>query len=261
MATIISVVNQKGGVAKTTTAINLAAALGELGQRVLLVDLDPQGNATTGLGIQKRNLKYTVYDVLMEQIRPKDAVLKTDYENLWLIPSTQAFAEAEVRLLQFQKKNLQLKKALLQIKHEYDIILVDCLPSLGVIALNGLAACDSIIVPMQCEPYSLEGVAELLKTVTRMRNAANPKLSLMGIVFTMLDKRLTVSREVIQSIKAKFPPNSVFETVIPRNVRIAESPSHGMPVIYYDPGSKGAEAYRELAKEVYEKCKQPAMST
>lgn len=258
MTTIISIVNQKGGVAKTTTAINLSAALGSMGKKVLLVDLDPQGNATTGygyMGAAKKNLEYTTYDVIMGDIRPAQAIIKTKYKNVSIMPSTQTLAEAEIRLLQFENKTLQLKKALLQIKDDYDIIIIDCLPSLGVLALNGLSACDRIIIPMQCEPYSLEGVAELLATVKRVKKSSNRNLQLMGIVFTMLDKRLTVNREVMRSIKANFPEDSVFKTEIPRNVKISEAPSHGEPIMYYDPSSKGAEAYALLAKEVAKKCK------
>lgn len=258
MTTIISIVNQKGGVAKTTTAINLSAALGSMGKKVLLVDLDPQGNATTGfgyMGAAKKNLEYTTYDVIMGDVRPAQAIVKTKYKNVSIMPSTQALAEAEIRLLQFENKTLQLKKALLQIKDDYDIIIIDCLPSLGVLALNGLSACDRIIIPMQCEPYSLEGVAELLSTVKRVKKSSNRNLQLMGIVFTMLDKRLTVNREVMRSIKANFPEDSVFKTEIPRNVKISEAPSHGEPIMYYDPTSKGAEAYALLAKEVAKKCK------
>lgn len=250
---VISVVNQKGGVAKTTTAVNLAAAIGQKNKKVLLVDLDPQGNATSGIGLSKKGLKYTTYDVIMGDVRPADAVVSTTYKNVWVLPATQTLAEGELRLAAFDNKTLQLKKALLQIKDDYDIILVDCLPSLGVLALNGISACDRIIIPMQCEPYSLEGVAELLATVKRVKNSTNKGLQIMGIVFTMLDKRLMVNREVVENIKQKFPPDSIFETEIPRNVKISEAPSHGEPITYYDPSSKGAEAYKMLAAEVLKK--------
>ena len=259
MTKIIAFANQKGGVAKTTTAINVSAALGAMRKKVLLVDLDPQGNATTGygyMGALKKNLEHTTYDVIMGEIRPSQAIIKTEYKNVWLMPSTQSLAEAEIRLLQFENKTLQLKKALLQIKDDYDIIIIDCLPSLGVLALNGLSACDRIIIPMQCEPYSLEGVAELLSTVKRVKKTSNRNLQLMGIVFTMLDKRLTVNREVMRSIKAKFPEDTIFKTEIPRNVKISEAPSHGEPIMYYDPTSKGADAYSLLAKEILKKCKE-----
>lgn len=247
---IISIVNQKGGVAKTTTAINLAAAVGQKGKKVLLVDLDPQGNATSGIGINKKGLESTTYDVIMGEVRPAEAVIETDYKNVSVIPSTQALAEAELQLAAFDNKTLQLRKALLQIKDDYDIIIVDCLPSLGVLALNGLSACDRIIIPMQCEPYSLEGVAELLATVKRVKSSTNKGLQIMGIVFTMLDKRLTVNRDVMEAIKSNFPAETIFKTEIPRNVKISEAPSHGEPITYYDPSSKGAEAYKKLAAEV-----------
>ena len=259
MATIISIVNQKGGVAKTTTAINLCASLGAMGKRVLLVDLDPQGNATTGYGYAgaaKKGLEYTTYEVLMGEVRPAQAILKTKFKNVSIMPATSNLAEAEIRLLHFENKTLCLKKALLQVKDDYDIIIIDCLPSLGILALNGLSACDKIIIPMQCEPYSLEGVAELLATVKRVKKSSNRNLQLMGIVFTMLDKRLTVNREVMRSIKANFPEDTIFKTEIPRNVRISEAPSHGEPIMYYDPSSKGAEAYASLAKEVARKCRE-----
>lgn len=236
--------------AKTTTAINLSAAIGQKGKKVLLVDLDPQGNATSGIGINKKELMYTTYDVIMGEVRPEEAIVSTAYKNVWVIPATQALAEGEIRLTAFNNKTLQLKKALLQIKDKYDIIIVDCLPSLGVLALNGLTACDRIIIPMQCEPYSLEGVAELLSTVKRVKGSTNKNLQIMGIVFTMLDRRLTVNKDVMNKIKESFPADSIFKTEIPRNVKISEAPSHGEPITYYDPTSKGAEAYKKLAAEV-----------
>lgn len=247
---VISVVNQKGGVAKTTTAVNLAAAIGQKNKKVLLVDLDPQGNATSGIGISKKELKYTTYDVIMGEARPAEAIISSAYKNVWVLPATQTLAEGELRLAAFENKTLQLKKAILQVKNDYDIIIIDCLPSLGVLALNGLSACDRIIIPMQCEPYSLEGVAELLATVKRVKKSTNKSLQIMGIVFTMLDKRLTVNREVMEHIKQKFPPETMFKTEIPRNVKISEAPSHGEPITYYDPSSKGAEAYKKFAAEV-----------
>ena len=250
MGIVISVVNQKGGVAKTTTAVNLAAAIGQKNKKVLLVDLDPQGNATSGIGISKKELKYTTYDVIMGEARPNDAIISSAYKNVWVLPATQTLAEGELRLAAFENKTLQLKKAILQVKDDYDIIIIDCLPSLGVLALNGLSACDRIIIPMQCEPYSLEGVAELLATVKRVKKSTNKSLQIMGIVFTMLDKRLTVNREVLERIKQKFPPETIFKTEIPRNVKISEAPSHGEPITYYDPSSKGAEAYKNFAAEV-----------
>jgi chromosome partitioning protein len=253
MGTIIAIANQKGGVAKTTTSINLSAALGKLGKKVLLVDLDPQGNATTGYGIDKRELNVTTYEVLMGEVRPSEAVITTKFRGVDIIPATQLLAEAEVRLHQFEVKTLQLRKALVQIKDNYDFVIIDCLPSLGVLALNGISACDNLIIPMQCEPYSLEGVAELLSTVKRVKSSTNKYIKVLGIIFTMLDKRLTVNRDVMDNIRRKFPEDIIFKTEIPRNVRIAEAPSHGEPIIYYDSSSKGAAAYNKLAKEVLQK--------
>lgn len=253
MGIIVSVVNQKGGVGKTTTAVNICAALGAKGKKVLLVDLDPQGNATSGFGIAKKTLEITTYDVIMSSVRPQEAVIQTECKNVSIIPATAQLAEAEMHLLSVEQRNHQLKKALLQIKDEYDIILVDCLPSLGVLAVNALVASDKFIVPMQCEHYSLEGLAQLLSTVKKVKKTANKSLTLMGIVFTMLDKRLLQSNEIMRDIKRNFPPSSIFSTVIPRNVRISEAPSHGMPVIYYDKSSKGAESYMKLAGEIIKK--------
>lgn len=254
MGVIVSVVNQKGGVGKTTTAVNICAALGEKGKKVLLVDLDPQGNATSGYGISKKNLEITSYDVVMSNVRPEEAVLNTTYKNVSIIPATAELAEAEIHLLQIEQRNHQLKKALIQLKESYDIIVIDCLPSLGILAVNALIASDKFIVPMQCEHYSLEGLAQLLSTVKKIKKTANKNLMLMGIVFTMLDKRLLQSNEIMRDIKKNFPPSAIFNTVIPRNVRISEAPSHGMPVIYYDKSSKGAEAYSRLAGEIIKKC-------
>ncbi len=254
MGVIVSVVNQKGGVGKTTTAVNICAALGEKGKKVLLVDLDPQGNATSGYGISKKNLEITSYDVVMSNVRPEEAVIKTTYKNVSIIPATAELAEAEIHLLQIEQRNHQLKKALIQLKDSYDIIVIDCLPSLGILAVNALIASDKFIVPMQCEHYSLEGLAQLLSTVKKIKKTANKNLMLMGIVFTMLDKRLLQSNEIMRDIKKNFPPSAIFNTVIPRNVRTSEAPSHGMPVIYYDKSSKGAEAYSRLAAEIIKKC-------
>jgi chromosome partitioning protein len=246
---ITAIVNQKGGVAKTTTAINLSAALGELDKKVLLVDLDPQGNATSGYGIDKNSLEHTTFDVIMGDIRPMEAVIETRFKNVSVMPATPDLAEAEIRLPKLENKTLQLRKELIQIRDRFDVILIDCLPSLGVLALNGLSAADRIVIPMQCEPYSLEGVSELMRTLKRVKTSSNKNLLLMGIVFTMLDRRLKVNLEVMETIKKSFPKELFFKTEIPRNVKIAEAPSHGEPIIYYDDSSKGAEAYRKLAVE------------
>lgn len=254
MGVILAVVNQKGGVGKTTTAVNICAAMGSMGKKILLVDLDPQGNATSGFGITKKSLEFTTYDVIMGDIRPTEAIIKTEYKNVSIMPATAELAEAEIRLMQLDQRNHQLKKALLQVKEQYDIIVIDCLPSLGIMALNALIACDQFIVPMQCEHYSLEGLAQLLMTVKKIKKTSNKNIALMGIVFTMLDRRLLASNEIMRDIKENFPPSSIFNTVIPRNVRISEAPSHGMPVTYYDSGSKGGEAYKKLGKEIIKNC-------
>ncbi|MCL1903115.1 MAG: ParA family protein [Oscillospiraceae bacterium] len=263
MGKIITIANQKGGVAKTTTAINLSAAIGMAGKKVLVVDLDPQGNTTTGYGIrseEKKKLKLTSYDVIMGLARPSEAVIETRFRNVSLMPANMELAEAEIRLLKLTDKStlpspqglktLQLRKALLQIKDDYDIIIIDTLPSLGVLALNALAACDSMIVPMQCEPYSFEGVGELFTTIKRVKKSVNKSLQILGIVFTMTDKRLKLNRDVMREIRKKLPADAIFNTEIPRNIAIAEAPSHGEPILYYDPESKGADAYMRLAKEM-----------
>ena len=253
MSIVIGVVNQKGGVGKTTTSINIAAGLGTLGKKILLIDFDPQGNSTTGFGIKKKTLDISTYDIIMGNARPQEAIIKTRYKNVDIIPATNQLCEAELQLADVEQRNHQLRKIILQVKDNYDIVIVDCLPSLGILAINAMIACDRIIVPMVCEPFALEGLAQLMQTVKKVKKTSNKNLSLMGIVFTMLDKRLLQSNEIMRDIKRNFPPSSIFNTVIPRNVRISEAPSHGMPVIYYDKSSKGAESYMKLAGEIIKK--------
>ena len=255
MGTVIGVVNQKGGVGKTTTAINIAAGLGTLGKKVLLVDFDPQGNATTGYGIKKKTLDVTTDEVIMGEARPQEAIIKTRYKNVDIMPATNQLCEAELQLTGVEQRNHQLRKAILQIKDSYDIIIVDCLPSLGILAMNALIACDRVIVPMVCEPFALEGLAQLVMTVKRMKKI-NGDLQIMGIVFTMLDRRLLASNEIMRDIKRSFPSDVIFKTEIPRNVRITEAQSHGEPIIFYDKSSKGADAYKRLSKEVLEKVRE-----
>ena len=256
MGTILSFVNQKGGVGKTTSAVNVAASLGVLGKKVLLADIDPQGNATTGFGIKKKTLDVTTYDVIMGERRPQDAIIPTRYKNVSIIPATNQLCAAEQQLFGMEERTKQLKKAVLQVRNDYDVVIVDCLPSLGILATNALIVCDTIMVPMMCEHFALEGLAQLITTVKTVKKKANPDLSIMGIVFTMLDRRLLTSNEIMREIKRTFDSNVLFKTEIPRNIRISEAQREGEPVIYYDRNSKGADAYKRLSKEILEKCRE-----
>ena len=253
MGAVIGVVNQKGGVGKTTTAVNIAAGLGVLGKKILLIDFDPQGNATTGFGIKKKTLDSTTYDVIMGEVRPKDAIVKTRYKNVDIMPATSMLSNAELQLAEVEQRSFQLKKVVLQVRDDYDIVIIDCLPSLGVLAVNALVASDRIIVPMVCEPFALEGLAQLTQSIKLVKRSMNKELKIMGIVFTMLDRRLLASNEIMRDIKKNFPSDIIFKTEIPRNVKITEAQSHGEPIIYYDKGSKGGDAYKRLSKEVLEK--------
>ncbi len=256
MGIVIGIVNQKGGVGKTTTSVNVAAGLGALGRKVLLIDFDPQGNSTTGFGIKKKTLDATTYEVIMGDKRPQEAIISTRYKNVKIMPATSQLCEAELQLAEVEQRNHQLRKVILQVKDDYDIIIVDCLPSLGILAINALVACDRIIVPMVCEPFALEGLAQLMQTVKKVKRVANKDLQLMGIVFTMLDKRLLASNEIMRDIKKSFPQDVIFHTEIPRNVRIAEAQGNGEPIIYYDKNSKGGDSYKRLSKEILEKCRE-----
>lgn len=256
MSIVIGVVNQKGGVGKTTTAVNVAAGLGALGKNVLLIDFDPQGNSTTGFGIKKKTLDVTTYDVILGDHRPQDAIIKTRYKNVSIMPAIHNLCNAEQELFSMKERTKQLKKAILQIRNDYDIIIVDCLPSLGVLVSNALVACDTVIVPMVCEHFALEGLAQLVQTIKVAKKKANPNLNIMGIVFTMLDRRLLKSNEIMYDIKRNFDSKVLFKTEIPRNVRIIEAQSAGEPIIYFDKTSKGADAYRRLSKEILEKCRE-----
>lgn len=256
MSIVIGVVNQKGGVGKTTTSVNIAAGLGALGKKVLIIDFDPQGNATTGFGIKKKTLDATTYEVIMGEKRPQEAIIATRYKNVKIMPATNLLCEAELQLADVEQRNHQLRKVILQVRDSYDIIIIDCLPSLGILAINALVAADRVIVPMVCEPFALEGLAQLMQTIKKVKRAANRDIQLMGIVFTMLDKRLLASNEIMRDIKRNFPSDVIFKTEIPRNVRITEAQSHGEPIIYYDKASKGGDAYKRLAKEILEKCRE-----
>lgn len=246
---IFAIINQKGGVGKSTTAVNLAADLGRLGKEVLLVDLDPQGNATSGYGIDKREIDECVYDVLINETPVEDVILACIDEGVDMLPSTINLAGAEVELVNEMARENRLKNALGSLRGRYDYILVDCPPSLGLLTINALAAADKLLVPIQCEFYALEGVTKLLDSMKRVKNALNPSLDIFGIVLTMFDSRTNLSNQVADEVR-KFFGDKVFETVIPRTVRLSEAPSYGQPIAAYAPENKGAIAYENLAKEV-----------
>ena len=250
MARIIAVVNQKGGVGKTTTAVNLTAALQALGKKVLLCDFDPQANATSGLGVDKRKLRVSVYDVVVNGNSVKEAILRTPYGDV--LPSTADLAGAAVELISLENPTRQLKQALAPIEDNYDVIFIDCPPSLEMLTLNSLAAADSILVPVQCEYYALEGLTDLMNTLRLVKKRINPDLDIFGVAMTMFDSRTNFSNQVAKEVRKHFP-GKVFEAMIPRNVRLAEAPSHGLPAVAYDKHSRGAKAYLAMAEEIAKK--------
>ena len=252
MGKIIAIINQKGGVGKTTTAVNLSAALGQLGCRVLLADLDPQGNATSGVGINKREVKISSYHVLMEECGAAEAILPTRFAGLSVLPSNIDLAGAEIELVEKENRAKSLRAALLRVREDYDYIFIDCPPSLGLITVNALTASDSILIPIQCEYYALEGLSDLMATLRMVKRKLNPRLEIFGVALTMFDGRTNFSTQVAQEVRRHFP-GKVYATVIPRNVRLAEAPSHGLPVTEYDRTSRGAAAYRAMAQEIIEK--------
>ncbi len=248
MGRTIAIFNQKGGVGKTTTNVNLSACLASLGKKVLIVDNDPQGNATSGLGIDKNNTIYNLYDALTGDIDPFEVIMKTDFEGLDIIPSNIQLAGAEIELITMENREFRLARIINKLVYHYDYIFIDCPPSLGILTLNSLVAANSVLIPIQCEYYALEGVSQLINTYKLVRKSLNKSLNIEGVVISMFDPRNNLSQQVVDEVK-KYFQDRVYHTMIPRNVRLAEAPSHGLPVIYYDAKSKGAAQYMALAKE------------
>ena len=249
MGRIIAVANQKGGVGKSTTAINLSSCLAELNQKVLLIDIDPQGNATSGVGIDKNNVENTLYELLVEESKLEDCIIENVYENLSLIPSNVNLSGAEIELVGIEGREFLLKNHIDSIRSQYDFIIMDCPPSLNVLTINAMTTADSVLVPIQCEYYALEGLTHLIHTIELVQQRLNPDLIIEGVVFTMYDARTNLSLQVVENVKANLN-QSIYKTIIPRNVRLAEAPSYGMPINLYDKKSVGAESYRLLAEEV-----------
>jgi len=249
MGKIIAVTNQKGGVGKTTTAVNLSAALGALGKKVLLIDIDPQGNSTSGYGINRRSIHGSSYDLFTGHNPIHEIIMKTAFTNVSIVPSHIDLAGAEIELVSMDRREYRLRDAIVSQKQNYDYIFLDCPPSLGLLTLNGLNAADTILIPIQCEYYALEGLSQLMSTVRNVKRLYNPTLDIEGVLITMFDPRINLTVQVVDEVK-KFFPQKVFDTAIPRNVRVSEAPSYGKPIKYYDSGSRGAEAYDQLAHEV-----------
>ena len=249
MGKIIAIANQKGGVGKTTTSVNLSAAMGAMGKKTLLVDVDPQGNSSSGVGIDRREKKNTMYEVLIGECTVEEALVHTEFSNLDILPSSMDLAAAELELASMEHRESVLKRALVPLRETYDYILIDCPPSLGIITTNALCAADTLLVPIQCEYYALEGLSQLMNTVRRIKRQYNELLDMEGVLLTMYDGRLNLTQQVVEEVK-KYFPRKVFSTVIPRTVRLWEAPSFGKPIQYFDRSSKGAEAYTALAEEL-----------
>ena len=252
MGRVIAIANQKGGVGKTTTAINLAACLAEAGKNVLTIDLDPQGNMTSGLGVDKSELENTVYELMLDECSIKESMTDTVVEGMKVIPSNVNLAGAEIELLGISEKEYILKNAVDYIKDDYDFIIIDCPPSLNMLTINAMTTADSVLVPIQCKYFALEGLSQLMHTIDLVQQRLNPNLTIDGVVFTMYDVRTNLSIQVVDSVKANLDAK-IYDTLIPRNIRLAEAPSHGLPINMYDAKSAGAESYRSLAKEVMER--------
>ena len=255
MGRIIAVANQKGGVGKTTTAINLSACLAEKEQKVLVIDIDPQGNTSSGLGIDKNNVENTVYELMLGEAELKDCIMVEVYPNLSVLPSNINLAGAEIELIGLENQQFILKTQIDKIRYEYDFIIIDCPPSLNTLTVNAMTAADTVLVPIQCEYYALEGLSQLMHTIDLVKQRLNPNLEIEGVVFTMYDARTPLSLQVVENVKETLT-NTIYKTIIPRNVRLAEAPSHGMPINIYDSKSAGAEGYRDLADEVIERGEQ-----
>lgn len=249
MGRVIAIANQKGGVGKSTTAINLSSCLGEAKKKVLVIDMDPQGNTTSGLGVEKEVLDSTVYELLLGECNLSDCLIELKYEGVALIPSNVNLAGAEIELIGIENKEFVLRDQIAQVKEQYDFIIIDCPPSLNMLTINAMTTADTVLVPIQCEYYALEGLSQLMHTIELVQERLNPDLEMEGVVFTMYDARTNLSLQVVENVKSNLN-QTIYKTIIPRNVRLAEAPSHGMPINYYDGKSSGAESYRLLAEEV-----------